>query len=104
MNEGWRERLQAAIAASGRSPADICRDAGVGRSYLTDLTRSTTHGPRIDTLAKVAQACGVSLSWIVDGVELTPEQADLVRAIQALPPDRQETVARLVEQLKDAAN
>ena len=64
--EGWRERLASEMEARKIGRVELTRAAGVNHTALRDiLDRGVT--PRIDTLAKLASALGISLAYLLEG-------------------------------------
>lgn len=67
----WRDRLAAAIAERGVGRVELTRAAGINHTALRDiLDRGVT--PRIDTLAKLASALGISLAYLLEGDVSSP--------------------------------
>lgn len=63
---------------------DVSLKAGCAAGYVQSLL---TEGkdPTIDRLIRVCNALGVSLSWLIYGVELTPAREEIVGLLQDNP-------------------
>ncbi|TMV68149.1 XRE family transcriptional regulator [Thioclava sp. BHET1] len=93
-NEDWRARLSDAVAKSGRSKRSISLEAGLGAGYVHSIL---TEGkdPTINKLVEVCNAIGASVSYILYGVEVMPEDAEILRALQSDPITRDAVLALL---------
>lgn len=64
--ETFQERLKRSIQALEISPTEFCRKNDIDRSTLTQLMHNKDlRVPRIDTLAKLSCALGVSSDWLI---------------------------------------
>ncbi|MCP4565451.1 MAG: helix-turn-helix transcriptional regulator [Bosea sp.] len=69
---GFRQRLQSLIDGSGLNQAAFARMAEIDRSTLSQLLSADgPRMPRADTLIALAQACQVSVDWLLG---LTPRK------------------------------
>ena len=93
-NDAWRDRLKAALNASGRSMRSVSLDAGLGSGYLHSVLVEGKD-PTIGRLLDVCSAIGASPSFILYGVDLMPEDAEIIEAMHASPDARAAIVALL---------
>lgn len=86
------QQLAQAIEASGRSASEISRAIGQNRTLVRDILNGRVRSPRIDTLQKIADELGVSVTTLT-GAEVAPApraqrtlRSEAVPAPVALPP------------------
>lgn len=96
-----RGRLRKIIDEKGLNPNKVSLAAGLSSSmvhkFLTEQTKSIT----VDNLEKVAEACGVSLRYLLYGDE---EQSNVVYWYDKLNERDQRRVLRLMEDFADEAD
>ena len=63
----WRDRLRKRIEELGLTDIEVARRAGVADSTVRDWLERVKNAPRIDLVAKVAQAVGLSVSELYEG-------------------------------------
>ncbi|WP_137389205.1 helix-turn-helix domain-containing protein [Rhodoligotrophos defluvii] len=78
METGWRDRLEEALRRAGRSKRSVSLAAGCGPGYLHDVLNAGKE-PTIDRLLRIADVIGVSVSWIIYGIELDKSGEELLR-------------------------
>lgn len=100
MDETWRFRLLAEIDRSELSGREICKRAGVGSSFISDL-KNAGKSPKAENVVKVADALGVSLTWIFAGVTLSQEAEEIARIWAMLPSESQDALLALARQLRE---
>jgi transcriptional regulator with XRE-family HTH domain len=84
----FRERLGELLADTGRSQSDFAANAGIDRSTLSQLLSIRNRRlPRVETLAAIAQASGVSVDWLLGLTHGGPSRADIVQEEFALNLD-----------------
>lgn len=83
----WRARLEAAILDSGKSMRAICIEAGLGNSYLHGVLRSGKD-PTIDRLMAVCEAIPADPMHILLGLDASPGDMKILRALQTNPARR----------------
>lgn len=87
MNTGWRDRLRAAVKASGKSPRAISLEAGRAHGYVHSLVKPGADlDPTITSLNSVCQVIGVSLAEILYGTALTTEGEELISLLANADP------------------
>lgn len=67
------DRLDIAMHRAGyHSQSALARASGVSQSSINRiLKKAGASGPESDTIKKLAQACGVSFQWLLDGADVT---------------------------------
>ena len=95
-NETWRERLQQALEASGKSQSAIAREAGVGRSYLNGVLVEGKE-PTLANFLSLAEALSVSATWLIYGVEISADTEELLRLYSRLPAEQRADFLRLAQ-------
>lgn len=68
INKQIGKRIQYLRKQKGISQLDLALDAGVNRNYLSDLERGERN-PSLKVLVRIAEALGVDLSTLVQGVK-----------------------------------
>lgn len=96
MNEmQWRKRLAFAIEASGKSKREISLAAGLGAGYVHSIL-SEGKDPTIERLLKVCGATGVSLTHVIYGFNVSPEDEEFLRLISEAPEQERLAVLALL--------
>ena len=85
MNTGWRDRLRAAVEASGKSPRAVSLEAGRAHGYVFSLL-SEGKDPTLTNLSAVCRVLGVSLPHILYGQDVTPEGEELLNLVADADP------------------
>lgn len=62
------DRLRAAIPDRGFTPAEVARLAGLHRQALHAIASGANPNPKLDTVARIAGALGLSLAELLEGV------------------------------------
>ena len=84
----FRDRLGELVADTGRSRSDFAADSGIDRSTLSQLLSSRNRRlPRVETLAAIAEASGVSVDWLLGLSHGGLSRADIVHEEFALNLD-----------------
>lgn len=85
MERAWKARLIAAVegatADKKRSMRDICREAGVGPNYLSQLMTDPDRAPRLDEFFRLTEALGVSAIQILTGVEMSQLDEQILQVV-----------------------
>ena len=92
---GFKENLKSELVYSGMLVKELAQKSGVNKYSLDNYLNSRGQLPSIEAGYKIAQALGVSVEYLVTGIEINrPEESEKssndIRAI-----------ARLTEQLSD---
>ncbi|WP_312530351.1 helix-turn-helix transcriptional regulator [Paracoccus sp. (in: a-proteobacteria)] len=93
-NDAWRERLAAAVKQSGRSLRSLSMAAGKGPGYVHSLL-SEGKSPTIENLMELCKQIGTSPSYILYGVDVQPEDAEIIAAMRDDPETRDAVLALL---------
>ncbi len=89
----FRERLGELLADTGRSQSDFAVNAGIDRSTLSQLLSTRNRRlPRVETLAAIAEASGVSVDWLLGLAHGGPSRADIVHEEFALNLDERSPI------------
>lgn len=94
MADTWRTRLQAALDASGKSKRSVSLAADCAAGYLHDIL-AVGKEPTIDRLLRIADVLGVSLSWLLYGIELGHQEERLLRLYSKLSPRQRQAILDL---------
>ncbi|NBW13843.1 MAG: helix-turn-helix domain-containing protein [Caulobacteraceae bacterium] len=92
--DGWKERLASAVQASGKSLRAISLAANAGPGYLFSVLNDGKD-PSVEYLSRLCEALGVSLSYVLYGVNITPETERLMRLAEENPEARANLIAIL---------
>lgn len=99
MDGDWRKRFIAAIEADDRSLRSISLAAKLGPNFLSQLIK-TGRAPAVDNFLKLTTALGVSPTKILLGVEMTPEDDELLRLSARLSKKGRAELLSLFQELQ----
>ncbi len=85
----WRARLETALKKSGKSKRAVSLAAGLGAGYMHSIL-AEGKDPTIDNLIAVCNEVGISLSAVLYGYDLTAENEEILRLLQASSPAARE--------------
>lgn len=88
-NDAWRERLRTAVEKSKWSMRALSLKAGYSPGYIHGVLKENKQ-PGFQRLQKVCSLIPVSLSYIVFGIEQTPDEEKLLNLFAQLDPERKE--------------
>lgn len=94
MEGGWRDRLRQAIADKHTSKRKVSLDAGLGAGAVHSWL-SEGKDPSITHLLSVCRVLGISLVWLTEGYEITPEAEEILSLIEGNPAAREGILALL---------
>lgn len=100
MDDGWRDRLIAAIRGDGRSLRSISLEAKLGPNFVSQLLK-TTRIPGVDQFLRLTTVLGVSPTKILTGVEMTPEDEELLQLASRLSDGGRAHLLSLFQELQD---
>lgn len=83
----WRDRLADAIRDSGRSQRSVSLAAGLGPGYVNSLLNEGKD-PTVENATRVCKELGISLSWLIYGIEMSPETEEILRLLEERPDER----------------
>lgn len=95
----WRQRLQQAVDRDGRSLRAISLAAGLPETALWEVL-NTDKVPGIDRLQAICEALKVSISYILEGIELSPESERLLKAFSRMSKAEREAFLQFLDQRK----
>lgn len=100
IDDAWRERLKIALEASGRSMRDVSIKAGKGKGYLHSIL-GEMKDPTIDYLIAVCNELGVSVSYILYGLDVTGEQEEILRLLREASPAAREGILQILRDKRE---
>lgn len=95
----WRTRLRGRLAASGKTRAQVCSEAGLNPAYLTQILEQKGATPRIDNLGKLAIVLNTTVCYLVDGVEIDAEATEALSLYECLSPERKQVALILLRDM-----
>lgn len=93
-DEAMRQRLKDAIDEAGKSARAVSLAAGLGPGYVHSILKEGKD-PTIERLMAVCKAVPVSPVWILYGLDVEPEDVDIIRAMRDSPETRDGILAIL---------
>ncbi len=104
--ETWRDRLKQALREKERSMRDVSMKAGLSEGYLAGILQDGDgqRDPSIEAVIAIANEVGVTLSWLMDDVNLTVSEARVLRLLKALGPRQQEALLQAAEAMLPPAS
>jgi lambda repressor-like predicted transcriptional regulator len=91
-----RQRLKSAVADKGRSMRSVSIDAGMGPGYLSSVLKEGKE-PTVVSLSKICDELDVSFSYILYGMNLSPEAEQIIVLLDENPAKREGILALLSE-------
>jgi transcriptional regulator with XRE-family HTH domain len=67
MDQGLRDRIQARLAALGKTPRSASIKAGMGPTAIRDLFRRPDNSPSLETIRKLARSLDTTAEWLAFG-------------------------------------
>lgn len=86
-NDAWRERLRVALKTSGMSDRKVSLAAGFGAGYVHSIMVEGKD-PTIEKLMAICEQIEVSVPYVLYGVDVTPEDLDLLTIMKQSPEKR----------------
>lgn len=90
----WRNRLAAAVKASGMSKRAISLAAKAGAGYVHSVLVEGKD-PTVEKLMAVCEVIGASPTYILYGVDVRAEDAEIISAMRDSPATRDAVLALL---------
>jgi transcriptional regulator with XRE-family HTH domain len=90
----WRDRLRMTLDDSGKSMRAVSLAAGLSENYLHSVLGEGKE-PSIDRLMKIADTLNISLSWLLYGIEIGPQEERLLRLYARLPEQQRRAILDL---------
>lgn len=97
-NDDWRARLTATLKEKNLSKREVSLNSGNGQGYVHSIL-SEGKEPTIKNLEAVCAALNVSLSYILYGFDVTPEDEGILAAMHE-SPEKRDAVITLLGQRK----
>ena len=100
--------IAAAAAAKGEKVTPACVNAGVGKTFISDVRKGST--PSIEKIIMLANYLGVSVSWLIGENETPKEPAgpkadelsqEFKSLFAGLSPEKREIARTLLKALAD---
>lgn len=85
----WRSRLLDEIEKSGRSMRSISLAAHRGPNYLHGILKEGKD-PTIGHIASICREMGLSVAYVLYGVEITPEKEAVLAMLDHADPESRE--------------
>lgn len=82
--------IQALIEEQGKNAAQVTREAKVNQTGLYDILSGKSKNPRLDTIAKIAGALGVSVASLLREKSDDEIRNQILRIIDDLPREERE--------------
>ncbi len=98
MSDTWRTRLKAGIEAQWKSQREVSLAAGMGSGYVNSLFNEDKD-PTVDHLLKVCEAAGLSLYYVLYGVDIDREAEEIIRLLKSSSEGKRAGVLQI---LRDA--
>lgn len=97
MNEAaWKTRLRSSVKDSGLSMRSLSISAGFGEGYMHDVLKpNESKIPSFEKLVKIVNELPVSLSYIVYGYDIGPDEEKLLAFFAELSDDQKDIFLRL---------
>lgn len=92
----WIGRLQQAMEQKGVTMRELSLVAGRAPGYVHSLIKEGKR-PSIDNLVAISDRLGVSLVWLVFGVDMTADAEKLLRLYSSLSEVQKEDFLRMAE-------
>lgn len=99
-DELWKKRLEAGMRDRKMSKRAVSLKAGLGPGYVHSILKEG-EDPTINNLIDVCAAAGLSLSWVLFGVEISRSTEEIVKTLEAAPLHRREAILSI---LRDEAD
>jgi transcriptional regulator with XRE-family HTH domain len=96
--EEWRKRLQEAVDKSGKSMRAISLTAGCSASYLHGILKEDKE-PTLPRLVRICSEIGVSVTYIILGIEMSPTHEALLLLMSDLPDVQQQLLLEIARSL-----
>ena len=92
--DAMRERLRLGLEAKGLSMRSVSLKSGNGAGYVQSIIKNGKE-PTVTNLASICDAAGLSLTYVLYGVNITPETEALIARLEDNPDKRDMIIALL---------
>jgi transcriptional regulator with XRE-family HTH domain len=103
LDESWRERLRAAVDASGRSMRDISLGAGLSAGYLFSILKDGKD-PTMRSLLLLTQELDTPVVSLFEAADKTRERQRLQSIASMLEPGQLVLLEGLARQMKEQSS
>lgn len=100
-NNDWRVRLAQKIEESGKSMRAISIAIGRAAGYVFSIMKEGKT-PNAETLAKICAEIGTSVSYVLYGLDLTPEDEEFIILFSKASPAERAVILALLRSKNDA--
>lgn len=80
------ENIRLARTGKGWNLADLARESGISKSYISDLENGVAGKPNIQYVFTIARSLGTTLDLLLDGAVRSPNKAGGALPFIDLPP------------------
>lgn len=91
----WKTRLAAGIKANGKSQREVSLAAGMGPGYVHSLIKENKD-PTVDHLLRVCEAAGVSLYYVLYGVQVGRDTEEIIQLLEASSKAKREGMLQVL--------
>lgn len=95
-DSSWIERLSQALTEKRVSMRELSLAMGRAPGYVHSLVKDAKQ-PSINNMVAMSDKLGVSLMWLVFGIEMSGDAERLLRLYSSLGPDQQREFLRMAE-------
>lgn len=99
VNEIFRLRLAAEMAAQGYNPASLSKKANMNRRAVTDLLEGKAQSPKLSTAFAIAEALGLTLDQLTGKASQRSLAPRLLELLSQYDQDEQEQLAAAISAL-----
>lgn len=99
-NNDWRARLTQKIEESGKSMRAISIAIGKGEAYTFSIVKYNKI-PSAETLVKICEEVGTSVSYVLFGYEVSAEEEKLLRLFSQASPAQKAAILTLLQPKTD---
>lgn len=95
-------RIRQLREAAGLSQNELARRAGIAQSSLSYL-ESGAKSPNVETLLRICQALGITLSEFLgdqNGLDIPPDLRQLLREAEGLTPEQRKKLVEFIRSMK----
>lgn len=97
MNAILSRNLVVTLRARGLSMAEVSRRANASETLVHDIVNGRSRSPRIETVAKIAAALGVTVADLLAQGKRSQAEAAVLSALHAMPEADQQRLAVIAQ-------
>lgn len=99
--DDWKIRLGNALKERDMSAREVSLAAQLNAGYVHSILK-TDRDPSIDHLRKVCKALGVSLSYVLFGIDLEGDQEETLNLLMSAPAEAREGILKILRGMLQA--